>query len=212
LASVFSALGQHAFGLFSAFMRNAKQCASSFLGFWGFSIEYYARRFAHAAHGDARFLKPEGNSPMGDAMFLSQNLNRITGNVTRDDFGHRKIDSFPKVEGSLGFIPDFDAGIAQSTPNSCVGNLELLCEINGIDPRKVKFGQLINIKNVPFSGHVYNLSTEDGWYVADGIVTHNCSYRYIYSPSELPPGMLTEKGKAKLREARAAIRGLSDAT
>ncbi len=39
-----------------------------------------------------------------------------------------------------------------------------------------------------------------------------CSYQYLYSPSELPPAMLTDKGKAKLREARAAIRGLSDAT
>jgi hypothetical protein len=25
-----------------------------------------------------------------------------------------------------------------------------------------------------FSGHVYNLETKDGWFVSDGIVTHNC--------------------------------------
>jgi hypothetical protein len=27
----------------------------------------------------------------------------------------------------------------------------------------------------PFSGHVYNLQTNEGWYVAENIVTHNCS-------------------------------------
>ena len=29
-----------------------------------------------------------------------------------------------------------------------------------------------------FAGHVYNLQTRDGWYVANGIVTHNCRCSY----------------------------------
>ena len=35
-----------------------------------------------------------------------------------------------------------------------------------------------------------------------------CSYRYLYSPSELPPGMLTAKGKLALLEARKIIHAL----
>ena len=62
--------------------------------------------------------------------------------------------------------------------------------------------EIINIKRSSFSGHVYNLQTVDEWYVADGIIAHNCRcfYRYIYSPRYLPADMLTEKGKTKLQE------------
>jgi hypothetical protein len=31
-----------------------------------------------------------------------------------------------------------------------------------------------------FVGHVYNLETDAGWYIADGVVTHNC--RCVASP------------------------------
>jgi len=63
--------------------------------------------------------------------------------------------------------------------------------------------EIIDIKRSSFSGHVYNLQTVDEWYVADGIIAHNCRcwYRYIYSPRYLPDDMLTEKGKAKLEES-----------
>jgi hypothetical protein len=34
--------------------------------------------------------------------------------------------------------------------------------------------KVTKIRREKFSGHVYNLETEQGWYVAGGIVTHNC--------------------------------------
>lgn len=34
--------------------------------------------------------------------------------------------------------------------------------------------QVVQIRWEPFVGHVYNLQTATGWYVAEGIVTHNC--------------------------------------
>jgi hypothetical protein len=34
--------------------------------------------------------------------------------------------------------------------------------------------QLINIKRSFYSGHVYNLTTQTNWYVANGIISHNC--------------------------------------
>jgi hypothetical protein len=33
---------------------------------------------------------------------------------------------------------------------------------------------IIKIKRSYFSGHVYNLQTDTGLFVADGIITHNC--------------------------------------
>ena len=31
-----------------------------------------------------------------------------------------------------------------------------------------------SVRQAPFSGYVYNLETDSGWYVADGLVVHNC--------------------------------------
>jgi len=42
--------------------------------------------------------------------------------------------------------------------------------------------QVAEVWRVPFSGHVYNLETVDGWYIANGIVTHNC--RCTTTPSD----------------------------
>ena len=66
--------------------------------------------------------------------------------------------------------------------------------------------EVIDIESTSFAGHVYNLQTNDGWYVANGIVTHNCSchYQYIYNITRLPPEMVTAKGRALMNRARAA--------
>lgn len=44
---------------------------------------------------------------------------------------------------------------------------------------KVFSDSLVEFKRVSFSGHVYNLDTVEGWYSANGIVTHNCRSRYV---------------------------------
>ena len=66
-----------------------------------------------------------------------------------------------------------------------------------------------------YSGHVYNLQTISGWYIANGIFVHNCRCYYIYafSISELPADMITAKGKAALAAARqqVAATGRTDA-
>lgn len=41
-------------------------------------------------------------------------------------------------------------------------------------PRQITFVQVMHVERTRFAGHVFNLTTEDGWIVADGIVTHNC--------------------------------------
>lgn len=42
-------------------------------------------------------------------------------------------------------------------------------------PGQVALDEIISVQLKPFSGHVYNLQTESGWFVADGIVSHNCN-------------------------------------
>jgi ADP-ribosyltransferase exoenzyme/F like protein len=46
---------------------------------------------------------------------------------------------------------------------------------------QISLNEIVSVRRVPWSGHVYNLETETGAYVANGIVVHNCRCALIYS-------------------------------
>jgi len=58
--------------------------------------------------------------------------------------------------------------------------------------------KIVSVKRLDFTGHVYNLQTATGYYAAEGIISHNCScwYEYVTSPRNVPPELLTAKGRA----------------
>jgi hypothetical protein len=64
----------------------------------------------------------------------------------------------------------------------------------------LQFTRIERTRRIDFAGHVFNLQTEKGWYVTDGIVVHNCRcyYIYLYNLRDLPEDMLTTKGKQAL--------------
>lgn len=41
----------------------------------------------------------------------------------------------------------------------------------------VALDQVVKVRRYPFSGHVYNIGTTGGWYIANGVVVHNCRCR-----------------------------------
>lgn len=57
----------------------------------------------------------------------------------------------------------------------------------------VELADLVKCDRVSFSGHVYNLQTVDGYYVANDIVTHNCRSTMI---------PVTNKNRAKLEKRK----------
>lgn len=40
--------------------------------------------------------------------------------------------------------------------------------------RHIRFDRVLKVRVASFSGHVYNLETKSGWYVANGVIAHNC--------------------------------------
>ena len=44
---------------------------------------------------------------------------------------------------------------------------------------KIEFLDVIDVKHDFFHGIVYNLQTKNGWYLANGIITHNCAHRLL---------------------------------
>ena len=68
--------------------------------------------------------------------------------------------------------------------------------------------RVLRIERSHFSGHVYNLQTESDWYIANGVIVHNCRCYmiWLYNLRDLPADMLTAKGKAALGDAQARAR------
>ncbi len=53
-----------------------------------------------------------------------------------------------------------------------------------------------------YRGHVYNLQTVSGWYIANGVIVHNCRCYmiWLYNVRDLPADMVTQAGRRKLVE------------
>ncbi len=90
-------------------------------------------------------------------------------------------------------------------PHVVSGGAQLPVQRGGAEPNLLRYGaegsylsvapvQVTEVRHVDFSGHVYNLETRNGWYVAQGIITHNCRMALIpvvkepaLAPAEPPP-------------------------
>lgn len=97
-----------------------------------------------------------------------------------------------------------DAGALQAPSDSGVADIELARKLLDRGPGKIFMDQVIDVKVNAFSGHVYNLETESGYYVAGGIITHNCR-------STLVPVLRSWSELAKDAEVREKLRRAEEA-
>jgi hypothetical protein len=83
---------------------------------------------------------------------------------------------------ALGGTPaaEVNAGVRQCPGNGAAVHTTLQREGENGLPLLVLADKLVEVWRVPFSGHVYNLQTATGWYIAGYIITHNCRCGIIY--------------------------------
>lgn len=101
---------------------------------------------------------------------IAKRFDRFPGLVPCDNFLNRNIDS--GCGNSCG--SDRNAIPIQYAENSDGSNPELPLQLRDILSGKVFLDEIVSVHRIPFIGHVYNLQTEREFYIADGIVTHNC--------------------------------------
>ncbi len=75
--------------------------------------------------------------------------------------GNGNVISSEKLRDIVGMEPELGGDLIESAPFV------------------KKFSSIVKVDTYLFSGHVYNLQTSDGWYVANGIIVHNCRCRKI---------------------------------
>jgi len=139
---------------------------------------------------DAALNESTLNPASSDAVFLGQRKNGLAAKVECRKLGNVDFyDSSPTFKNS---------GDLERPDNN------LFVESNGVadffrrHSAQVVCANIVDIRNDDFSGHVYNLQTVKGWYVANGIVTHNCL-------CSLAP--VVQKTKAKKTDLSALFKG-----
>ncbi|MFF0512435.1 phage minor capsid protein [Streptomyces sp. NPDC004250] len=88
-------------------------------------------------------------------------------------------------DSSLAKLPVQSAGVDANGGRDLAGTLA----------SQVSADDVVHIELRQFAGHVYNLQTGDGWYLAEGIVVHNCRH----SISIYLPGLTRSPGPKKAR-------------
>lgn len=129
-----------------------------------------------------RLLQSKTDYAAGNVESLSQSIFGFSGEIGRDDIinGQEELGSdfstnfFAPDAITFGAATKQPAGlqlIRQAIHASVKSGGGLLHTIAG----NVGLDCILEVGTTVFSGQVYNLQTKEGWYIADGIITHNCS-------------------------------------
>lgn len=145
------------------------------------------------ASADAALLEPGGDSPLRNPRIRSDPPFGLSSEVTPDYLigVDGKAATLPprlalrrSEPGGLLDGPDLDAFLPEDSPNAFLGDAETSGDLSGGLPFDVPADKVVSVKRHAFRGNVYNLQTESGRYMANGVITHNCSDFINYARQE----------------------------
>lgn len=77
--------------------------------------------------------------------------------------------------------------------------------LHHVGPFDVRLDRVVEVSVTRWSGHVYNLTTGTGMYIANGIVAHNCAVAFL-TPDEMEEFGRSTKRRTEVRMAQAMLR------
>lgn len=105
----------------------------------------------------SKFFTANSRSVFVDDICISEDISPRTSYTNRL-FMTTKLDVLPDQE------------IFDTTP----ANIEPSSKFGPTSPSLIEIDYVVSIEIIRFAGHVYNLETEDGWYVANNVCVSNC--------------------------------------
>jgi len=110
------------------------------------------------------------------AKLIKSDLSSTHSIMSRSDLGFAFRCGHTVPLGFFGsrLTPWFDSILQQTPSEGSPADPDLLREAVFRLPFNVSFQEVVKVGNANFSGHVYNLQTDSGVYVANNIITHNC--------------------------------------
>lgn len=79
------------------------------------------------------------------------------------------------VGDMLAHASELHALLAEAAKDGVERDAFLVGKLSDACALSVEFDQVVNVETRDFLGHVYNLQTVTGWYIAGGIIAHNCT-------------------------------------
>lgn len=133
-----------------------------------------------------------GNSPVGK--FINRSLDTFNGFMR----GIGKAMAFlwasisHSLKHGLGSIPRRDSMFNEDSAYPSAMDVKGVCDTFFGFPVDVSFDNVVSVESVPYSGHVYNLHTKQGWYGlyhGNGTmsIVHNCRCRVIEVVDDMAP-------------------------
>lgn len=151
-----------------------------FAPLWGDGFAHQDICLALASDGDACFNQPQTNSTPCDAIGVRQ---RVLG-LSRFVSSHELVDGeFTSVgEAALGRGEPVPLAPAAKEPTSLefigqalLGGVKAPSGVLRTLAGSIRLDRVLEVGVRSFSGHVYNLQTKGHWYIAQGIIAHNCT-------------------------------------
>ena len=174
---------------------------------------------------DVARLEPSQDDRNGDVQIGSDSIRRISGEVASHDGAIVEGDTRSRL--SFSVAPHVDARGEQGDPERFVADSGFLAKVLDRFPGLVAKDQVRQVRNLgPSTLHVFDLQTDRGWFVADGIFVANCRSTIIPgdeiggggsgataappTPAGPPPKLTSGQAKAKAMELLEVAQTLGD--
>jgi SPP1 gp7 family putative phage head morphogenesis protein len=131
---------------------------------------------------DACKVKASSDSRSGNVIGAGHGIFGFASQVARDELILRDGEFGPVGGSRLGGADDIASGLIakeaagfELSGEFGTGSMKSFgCDL-GAFAGHISLDRILEVSRSSFAGHVYNLQTVDGWYSANGIVTHNCT-------------------------------------
>lgn len=164
--------------------------SNKFLSIFNHSILFFRRHFTkhqksgfrYASAFNSSFVQPKLNCTSGYSEGLRNRKLTFSIGISSDNIGGVNRTSGQLGGGGIDSLNLSTFGFTPKQPlrheylTEClIGSMKLSGSDNDIVASHIKFDSVVDVSVTSFSGHVYSLQVDKGWYISNGIISHNCS-------------------------------------
>lgn len=176
-------------------MRSIRQSLSLLRSGLGHS---YIHGFARRSNMAACLFQPAQYGRRTEVEFSRYGFDRISRGISGNNI---RDGGFNNSASSL------DASTVQNSPDASFSDIELARQIISGQSGPVAFDKIILVENKFFHGSVYNLQTENMFYMANSIIVHNCRSSLVPAMKSWGDLIRDAKGDKDLAKRMDAMEG-----
>jgi hypothetical protein len=167
-------------GHFGSFFKSLYSAIKCFAGSFGHFFSLFISRKFHSFY--LLFLAVTGLDPISikKADHIHSAITEPSGNAFNPNAMSIKIKNFLNI-GRLNVLSrgGVNTSLMQNFSDGLMIDPDLSRNIFNRYKRLIKTDNVVSVKRHWFSGHVYNLETNNNWYLANNIIIHNCRCLYV---------------------------------